>query len=129
MLERLINARFTSKRAFIRAVSKVGENVGQAYLAKILTGLHPPIIERAEAWADTLELAGDERQRFMDLAAISHLPVEVQPRFVTLLRQLQAAQAKIDVQNLTIDAKQAAIDALLARLHALERASDGIRQE
>lgn len=103
-LKDLIDARFKSRREFIRATRAANEDGAQAYLTKVVKGAKPPPIDRLPAWADALELYGEDRQRFMDLAAIAHLPVEVQPRFINILRQLQTAQADVRAINSRLDA-------------------------
>jgi hypothetical protein len=112
LLARLIDARFETRRAFIRAVypafsnDSAKENTAQGYLAKVIGG-DPPLMDRVSLYAEALGLTGNERQRFVDLAAISHLPAEVQERFVGYLSTLQKADA--DTQD------------LMARVDALER--------
>lgn len=96
MLEPLISAHFKSRRAFARATAPGNEDAAQSYVTQVLKEEKPPPIDRLPAWADALELYGEDRQRFMDLAAIAHLPVEAQPRFIGLLRTLKSVEARLD---------------------------------
>lgn len=104
LLKTLISQRFSSQREFVRHTRIENEDSGQGYVSKVIKGQKPPPMDRLPAWADALELYGDERQRFMDLAAIAHLPAEVQPRFVALLRQLKSQQTTIDAVKVRLDA-------------------------
>lgn len=61
------------------------ENGSVGYLSKIVNGKVTPKMDRVVKWADALSLTGAERQRFIDLAAIAHLPTETQPRFARIL--------------------------------------------
>jgi transcriptional regulator with XRE-family HTH domain len=45
------------------------------------TGYTAPDLEVVSSWCDTLKLEGSERRRFLDLAALAHLPAAVRPRF------------------------------------------------
>lgn len=53
-------------------------------LSGIIHDRRSPPPEKLEEWAETLELDGVERQVFMDLAALRHLPEEFRARFVSL---------------------------------------------
>lgn len=61
---------------------RVGSPAG--WVQQIRMGVKTPPMERMERWADALELT-DERQTFLDLAAVQHLPLAVRPRFVGLV--------------------------------------------
>jgi transcriptional regulator with XRE-family HTH domain len=104
--------RFASRRAFIRAVGTDSEDGDQGYLTKVLKGTKPPPLARLDAWADALDIPDVERQRFKDLAAIAHLPLEVQSRFVGLLQRLKA--------------KEDRLSAVEARLQAIDPQGDGV---
>lgn len=125
LLQSLIAPRFTSQREFARALGPPSkEHANASYISQVLADKKPPPLERLDTWADALELYGDERQRFMDLAAIAHLPVEVQPRFLVLLRQLKSQQATIEVQKVTLESQQVVLENYQIRLAAAERDSD-----
>jgi transcriptional regulator with XRE-family HTH domain len=68
-----------SQRSFAERVGAVGPHVSQ-----IVNGLRTPPLDRVAVWADALGITGQERQRFLDLAAIAHLPAEAQPRFLLI---------------------------------------------
>ena len=128
LLKALISKRFSSQREFVRHAYSGDEGSGSAYVSKVLKGQKPPPMDRLPAWADALELYGDERQPFLDLAAIAHLPVEVQPRFVSLLRQAKSLQADKDSNNLAIDRLQADVDQIKISLASAERGLNGPSQ-
>jgi transcriptional regulator with XRE-family HTH domain len=46
----------------------------QAALSLMNNGKRPVPLARVEAWADLLELTGRNRERFIDLAELSHAP-------------------------------------------------------
>lgn len=108
LMKRLISERFSSQREFVRHTNAENEDSGQAYVSKVLKGKKPPPLDRLDSWANALELYGEERQNFMDLAAIAHLPAAVQPRFLALLRQLKAQQTTIDAVKIRLDALESA---------------------
>jgi hypothetical protein len=70
-------------------------------------------MERAELWADALGLAGSHRQRFLDLAAIAHMPESVQSRYIAILDGFERADAREQAQ-------QSFIHELEARIASLE---------
>lgn len=96
ILAKRIDAMFDSRRAFIRAAEpKANENAAQSYLSQVIAGKKPPPIDRIDAWADALELKDKERDHFIDLACLAHLPIEVQPHFEKILGRLEAAEAAL----------------------------------
>lgn len=96
LLTQLIDRKFESRRAFIRAAEpRAAEHSAQAYLSQVIAGKKPPPIDRIDGWADALELKDKERDRFIDLACIAHLPIEVQPHFEKILGRLEAAEAAL----------------------------------
>ena len=51
---------------------KVG--VGTSFLRYVMLGVKPVPPKRIEAWADALELTGEQRERFVEEAWLSHCP-------------------------------------------------------
>ena len=86
-----------SQRAFATAVG-----VSQANLNKILNGTHgappPPTGVQLQLWAGIVQVLGDERQRFIDLAALAHLPTGARGRFESWYEEHQ--QLKADYADL-----------------------------
>ena len=82
-LERLLAARSLSLRGF---AARIGMSPGWVSRVKRLT-LAP---EHMEAWADALELRGEERERFLVLAWLTHAPPFVRDYVATLERALAA---------------------------------------
>ena len=86
---------FPSRRSFVRAAEPTAnENSAAGYLSQVIAGKKPPPMDRVEAWADALDLKGRERDRFIDLACIAHLPTNVQGRFEALLRRVEACEER-----------------------------------
>jgi len=61
------------------SVSGFAERAGihQPHLSAIRHGRRPAPMHRLEAWADLLGLRGEERERFLDLGAMTHCPERV----------------------------------------------------
>ncbi len=95
-LRTMIDSQFKSRRAFVRAVTpgakdnNAPENRAQAYLGQVLRGRKPPPLQLVPIWAETLGLRGLDAERFWDLAAIDHLPIEARPRFLQLISRARS---------------------------------------
>lgn len=68
-------------RALADALSRRGERMGDfarrmgvsgSFVSCVCTGARKPPLSRIDEWADALELAGDERGRFVLLAHLEH---------------------------------------------------------
>jgi transcriptional regulator with XRE-family HTH domain len=79
-----------------RSISEWARTVGitQGFASNLLAGRRTPPLRELEAWADSFGIAGDERQRFIDLAAIAHLPDTAQERLVALLDDAAGLRAQ-----------------------------------
>jgi hypothetical protein len=73
---------------------KVG--IHKSILSKISEGGIAPKWERVLILVRYLELTGKERQRFLDLAAIAHLPPDVRDRFVRILDAFELIDTRLD---------------------------------
>ncbi len=62
---------------------RIGKPAG--WVQQIREGTKTPPLREMATWATVLELNDHERQYFLDLAAIAHLPFETQERFVQLV--------------------------------------------
>ena len=83
----------------------------RAFINQILKGTRSPPLDRLNIWAKSLNLREEgEVKRFIDLAAIAHIPVEVRPRFETWYEEHQ--QLKADYAD------------LFAEVRALKRVAD-----
>ncbi len=80
LLKHHISASGRSISAWSRAVG-----ITQGFASNLTAGRRTPPLGELERWADSLTLVGDERQRFIDLAAIAHLPATAQARLIALL--------------------------------------------
>ena len=95
MLGRLISGKYNSRRSFVRAAEPgAKENVAQAYVSKVITKDVPAPLARLNAWADALDLRGDERDRFMDLAVKSHASDAVLAMIGRLEREVKRLSAE-----------------------------------
>jgi transcriptional regulator with XRE-family HTH domain len=88
LLESLLERRAFSTRSFARAVKSSKSSV-----SGITNGERTPPLDRLEKWCDVLGLRGTERQHFLDLAALAHLPREAQPRFLAWYEEYQELKA------------------------------------
>lgn len=135
-LDSLIAPKFSSDRQFILAAQpNTKERTATAYFSQVRAGKKPPPLEHIEGWADALELKGEKRQWFLDLAAVAHLPPSVQERFVGLLRQRKSQQETIDSmkvalegQKIALEGYKVALEQLKLRIGATNVGRDGIRE-
>lgn len=84
-----------NKSAFLRAARDTTSGAS-SYLGQVLRDKKPPPMERIERWADAVKLQGSERTRFLDLAAIAHMPDVVQSRFVGIIDKVALIEARQD---------------------------------
>ena len=79
----LIERKYGKQRGNLAAFARsVGITTGQ--ITNVIKGRRTISSADAVAWADVLGLEEQERQRFLDLAAIAHLPSEARPRFLRI---------------------------------------------
>jgi transcriptional regulator with XRE-family HTH domain len=88
LLNSLLERRAYSTRAFARAVKS-----SKSSISGITNGERTPPLDRLEKWCDVLGLRGAERQLFLDLAALAHLPHDAQPRFLAWYEEYQELKA------------------------------------
>lgn len=71
-----------------------------SWISQVKTGKRTPPLDQLPLWARKLgiEQGSEEYRRFRMLAAIAHLPVEVQPEFELLVDEL--ALVKQELQNI-----------------------------
>lgn len=75
-----IVSRLGSQSAFARAIGR-----SSAFVNQICRSKRTPPLDEVESWAKTLSLSGLDRERFINLAALAHLPRPVAERFESLL--------------------------------------------
>ena len=94
LLERLIDARFKSRRAFVRAAHPEGnEDSLVSQLSRVLDGERPPPLNRIEAWADALGLTGADKESLINRATLENLHAEIRPRYARIFAE-HAAQGE-----------------------------------
>jgi hypothetical protein len=98
-----------------RSISAWARTVGitQGFASNLMAGRRTPPLKEMERWADSLRLAGEERQRFIDLAAIAHLPATAQARLVALIDDaagLRAQARLLEGNRSAADAVRLALD-------------------
>lgn len=70
---------------------KVGTSPG--FITDVMKERRTPPIDRIPAWSDVLGLKGSERERFLELAVITHIPTEARPHFLKILQRLDKLEA------------------------------------
>lgn len=90
-----------SQSAFSRTI---GHPV--AWINQIIHGHRTPPLDEVEGWADKLGLTGRDKVRFVNLAALAHLPDAVAQRFVKILDEHERLLA--DYHRLATTVKRAA---------------------
>lgn len=100
-LKRLIDARFKSRRDFIKAAQPHANVDGaQGYLSQVLSRKKPPPMNRLQAWADALGLSADTRQQFFDLAredVLDRAPNEVKELVASLRTEMEQLRQQYQV--------------------------------
>jgi len=71
-LEELLADRKLTARQFGKKVDVIA-----TFLSKVMMGTRPVPVRRIEDWADALKLSGNERERFLELAWLTHTPVYI----------------------------------------------------
>lgn len=69
--------------------------VSASFVSNLIAGDRTPPPDKIDGWADILGLRGRERDHFLDLAMLAHLPTELQPRWVNLLRRLERVEDRL----------------------------------
>lgn len=80
-LTRLLQARGIAQAEFARRVGKA-----PGVISFIRSGRRTPPLDQMQRWADAMGLAGAERARFLELAALAHTPPEAR-QLIARLRQ------------------------------------------
>jgi transcriptional regulator with XRE-family HTH domain len=103
----LLNRRRESPNAFAARVE-----VSHSTMGRIMQGLRPPDVDLLDAWADALELEGDERQAFLLAGALANCPkpaldyvARLEGDLVDLKRRAEIAEATLDRLERRVDPK------------------------
>lgn len=78
----------------------------RAFINQLLHSTRTPPLDEVDGWADKLGLTGRAKVRFVNLAALAHLPDSVAQRFITIIDEHDRLLA--DYQNLAATVKRAA---------------------
>ncbi len=107
--------------------NKAGPLLGCAgpFVNQIIRGKRTPPLDRIDAWATALELDDATRASFRRLAAISHLPREVQAEFTELIEGNAKRIAILEQTFTELTATNNALRAELATLKAKQDRSRG----
>lgn len=91
LLYSLVKARGLSLREFAERV-----DYPHTGFSNIKAGQRPVPLDRAPAWADALGLVEGhpKRDRFLDLAALTHLPAEARIRLERVLQRMDDLEVK-----------------------------------
>ncbi len=82
-LKELLKGRGTPQQAFADSLG-----IALSNLSSVITQRNAPPPRTIGKWADALGLkGGPDRELFLDLAAIAHMPEEMQPKFVGYARR------------------------------------------
>lgn len=68
----------------------------QPQLNNIMTGRRKIMMADAQRWAEVLGLPKEVRNRFLRLAATTHIPAEARPTFVAMIYELESLARKVD---------------------------------
>lgn len=71
--------------------------IRRSLLSHLELGIRPPQVDCLTQLSDFFKLTGDERQRFLDLGFIAHLPVEARAYFEGITSRLDAAEARVEL--------------------------------
>jgi transcriptional regulator with XRE-family HTH domain len=82
-----------SKMTRAEFAAKAG--VSAPFVSNLIAGDRTPPPDLIERWADLFALRGRERDHFLDLALLAHLPEALQPRWVNLLRRLERVEDRL----------------------------------
>jgi transcriptional regulator with XRE-family HTH domain len=98
------------------------------FVCDVINDKRTPPLDRIMQWADALGLEDEDRQRFMDLAGIAHLPATIRPTFEQIYLNNRAIEAGVDAFR-TKNAELAVKNAEVTRaLEASEKAAEGLRR-
>jgi transcriptional regulator with XRE-family HTH domain len=70
--------------------------IAASFVSNLIAGDRSPPPDRLELFADVLGLRGREREHFLDLAMLAHLPRDLHPRWIRLLGRLEAVERRLD---------------------------------
>lgn len=76
----LMEAKGYSQVSFARQVG-----TSQSVISAVIRGVRCPQLADMHTWADALELVGEARQLFLDLACVAHVPREHEQRLAQII--------------------------------------------
>jgi hypothetical protein len=85
-LAAMIAAKYQSREHFVAVIEPdLPPDIGGCALSYTLRNKIRPPLEELPKWANALKLTPKQTARFIDLALITRMPAEYQPRFEALL--------------------------------------------
>jgi transcriptional regulator with XRE-family HTH domain len=101
----LLNRRRESPTAF-------GERVGVSHstMGRIMQGLRPPDVDQLDAWADALELDGQERETFLLAGALANCPKPALDYVAKIEGDLDDLKRRAEIAEATLDRLERRVD-------------------
>ncbi len=101
----LLNRRRESPNAFAARVE-----VSHSTMGRIMQGHRPPDVDQLDAWADALDLTGDERESFLLAGALANCPRPALDYVARLEGDLADLKRRADIAEATLDRLERRID-------------------
>jgi 3-hydroxyanthranilic acid dioxygenase len=102
VLRHWILRRFKTVRAF--SIAAYGEELGHqktGHISRILSASRPVPASEVEHWATTLALSEREREQWLLLVAISHVPKEIQASVLVVIERDRLANRQDSLRLLS----------------------------
>ena len=81
----------------------VKSRVKRSLLSHLELGIRPPQVDCLTQLADFFALTGAERQRFMDLGFIAHMPAVARDYFEGIASRLNAAELRVEALEARVE--------------------------
>jgi transcriptional regulator with XRE-family HTH domain len=101
----LLNRRRESPNAFAARVE-----VSHSTMGRIMQGLRPPDVDQLAAWADALELVGDEREAFLLAGALANCPKPALDYVARIEGDLADLKKRAEIAEATLDRLERRVD-------------------
>lgn len=115
----LLNRRRESPNAFAARV-----DVSHSTMGRIMQGHRPPDVEALEAWADALELTGEEREAFLLAGALANCPRPAVDYVARLEGDIEALKKRAEIAEAMLERLERRVDAPAQPRAPRSRSSD-----